>query len=1157
MLRRRLRTFANAFLTVAVVVSPLAVNGTAIARPGLAGPAPLAATAGSELSVTGPGLRATVEPTGGIGSLTFPDGRSWQLGGRSLVAEGTSPTAGDACAPDGDAHPTGHGGAAWRTRCTDGQGRTTLLTESLVPTDSSLSWTVQVSSASGTYSKGIWTDLSGWQDGHTRKFWTTWSDSGVLGAGDWSDPLAPAPFADRSLAFGIVSPSGFSVPVASIIEPDTDHAVSLVQSPEDVVVSATLSTTSGGTVRLGRFNNRITTDRPVAFHLDLVPTEADWRPALGWVTQHYPQYFGQMVSDRSTEGLGSYSPYPGPFSDSLRAKLSGEDFRTNWELSLRGPYQGEFVPPVASADETWEPDLGTFWPQTPDTQNVAGWRRTLGYWQDAGLTNLAYFNASLFGSYIKDPAPPRQYSCQDPDRWKSANDHLYCDFPDAVLRRADGTAVFDWRSGVVMDPGDPAYQQHLVDQATALMTQLPQYSGLAVDQFSHYRSINVHADDGVTWYGDQPARSLITSWKDLSPKLTAAVHRLGKQIWGNSHSDTRIDLFKDLDGIFTEGVASTGYLSMNGFLALERPVVAWMNSLGADPDALLQRCLYLGVYPMADAPVNDHGIHTSPTVAGYYADYGAMFKALVGKKWVYRPHAVEVTSGVASANVFSVDDGVVVPVVGGGDDVTAGLELRGLQQIRPDLDLAHAEVLYPGRTGWQSLAVARHGNVVTTTVPLQRGAALIRFRPDREAGSRPPPGSPLTMHLSSTGRAVGDADPTTFSARVVNPTRRTVTGVTAQIEVPNGWVARPMAQLPDSLPPAGSATASWTLTSPAAAAGSVGEVRVRVRSGPGRPTTELSDARRLVAGKLVPAGDLTASAPSQQPGYPAQNAVDGDDGTQWRTAAATSGSSITLDLHGEHHLAGLTYLPGQDGSVDGWVDDYAVDVSTDGVTFRRVTDGSWGFDAGLESARFDASNVRYVKLTNASRSCPTAAVPPTGAAEIGVIEAPGGSGAAASGTGPTRTGSATAEDPPFAKLVPHSAMTATATSQQNGYPASKAIDDSPCTIWHIQYSPYLPLPQSITLDLGTAYDTTGIAYIPRQDFDNGQITEYQASTSQDGQTFTPAAAGFWPPTSDQKVVSWAPTTARYVRLTAITGNGASAAYPQGLASAGNLEVGYQ
>ncbi len=120
------------------------------------------------------------------------------------------------------------------------------------------------------------------------------------------------------------------------------------------------------------------------------------------------------------------------------------------------------------------------------------------------------------------------------------------------------------------------------------------------------------------------------------------------------------------------------------------------------------------------------------------------------------------------------------------------------------------------------------------------------------------------------------------------------------------------------------------------------------------------------------------------------------------------------------------------------------------------------------------------------------------------------------------------------------ATVATASSFQPGYEPSQAADGNPDTIWHGPFAAeQAPLPQWITLDLGTARAVTRLRYLPRQDGNkNGTITKYNIYTSLDGKTFgTPVASGTWSGESNLKSVDLTPVQTRYIRLEAVEANG--------------------
>ena len=160
------------------------------------------------------------------------------------------------------------------------------------------------------------------------------------------------------------------------------------------------------------------------------------------------------------------------------------------------------------------------------------------------------------------------------------------------------------------------------------------------------------------------------------------------------------------------------------FLPLRRPAIGWTSSeddLKPDPDAYFQRNLYLGIYPMAPYPGNDHSIQPGEWAEKQYFDYGPLLDLMRGKKWVLAPHAVEVTAG-AKANLFQVPGGYVVPIMFGGANHEAVVTIRGV-----NTDITAAEVFHPGSAQGSPLHFARSGNEISLTVPLQRGCAMVRL----------------------------------------------------------------------------------------------------------------------------------------------------------------------------------------------------------------------------------------------------------------------------------------------------------------------------------------------------------------------------------------------------------------------------------------------
>ena len=115
----------------------------------------------------------------------------------------------------------------------------------------------------------------------------------------------------------------------------------------------------------------------------------------------------------------------------------------------------------------------------------------------------------------------------------------------------------------------------------------------------------------------------------------------------------------------------------------------------------------------------------------------------------------------------------------------------------------------------------------------------------------------------------------------------------------------------------------------------------------------------------------TATAASAYQGTenegPVNYAVDGDTGTWWHTdwtqTVPMSDFWITLELEEETMLDALRYY-GRDGSINGRVGEYKVEVSTDGDKWTQVSTGEWENTAGWKLAVFDQpAAAKYVRLT--------------------------------------------------------------------------------------------------------------------------------------------------------------------------------------------------
>jgi hypothetical protein len=111
-------------------------------------------------------------------------------------------------------------------------------------------------------------------------------------------------------------------------------------------------------------------------------------------------------------------------------------------------------------------------------------------------------------------------------------------------------------------------------------------------------------------------------------------------------------------------------------------------------------------------------------------------------------------------------------------------------------------------------------------------------------------------------------------------------------------------------------------------------------------------------------------------------------------------------------------------------------------------------------------------------------------------------------------------------------------SEAPGCEAAKAIDGNPSTIWHTQYEPAQPdYPHELKVDLGHSVGIRGLLYLPRQNMQNGWISEYEVYVSDDPVVWgNPIHRGTLARNNNRSTISFAkPIQGRYVRFVALKG----------------------
>jgi CubicO group peptidase (beta-lactamase class C family) len=609
----------------------------------------------------------------------------------------------------------------------DGQGHACTLSERFRPTKDSIRWEVEIVSDNEPWSTAISTRLKH-QATPEMRFWTAWSDPEHDSAG-WRDPRVLMPFTNTRWPYSnLTEPSPvrgdfIPLPLATVALPSSDAALSLVLSPEDTLLEMWLATDKTGTVQFTRQKHRLGKGQPVRFAMDLVAHEADWRGGLRWLVSRYPQYFDPPNAKADEmAGCGAYSGEENPIDVAKFKKMA---FRINWKLSDDFAYMGMFIPPVKDANETWERSCDEAAP--PGKGRMISCRQMndyARYMRENGFYVLNYFNVTEFGKRINGRVVPAE-KANDPELWKDPSAFLKLKLPHAAFVPYIPT----FYGAVIVDPGDPAFQEFILEQAEKHNRLLPDTSGICIDRMDWLLLYNLRADDGVSWVEGKPARAGTESWKSLMAKLAPLMHKADKVVFGNPMI-MRIDLMHELDGFYSEHGEWGPGLNAMAMVAMRKPALTWTcmwwdeprYDLKPDPDSFFQRHLLMGVYPTAPYPFNNHALRPHLQTDRHYLAYGPLMDAMRGKKWVLEPHCVETSTPEVKVNLFQVPGGYAVPVTFGGNAKEAVVYVRnvsGLENVR-------CEALHPGVEKPLSISSTFKNGTLELHVPLYRGCAMVK-----------------------------------------------------------------------------------------------------------------------------------------------------------------------------------------------------------------------------------------------------------------------------------------------------------------------------------------------------------------------------------------------------------------------------------------------
>ncbi|MFT3934446.1 MAG: hypothetical protein QM726_12565 [Chitinophagaceae bacterium] len=631
------------------------------------------------------------------------------------------------------------------------------LIETFSVTANSIRWQIEIAGTNKeakSWSSIIKTIVQYPKDNDTR-FWTSWGapqfdsancDPALIASlspyknnvKGWLDPLVPMPFSNQTMYYGappfdtadtklgFIPSQGnlFAIPFASVFDKNT-QGFSVFLSPEDNIINLQMKTRETGIIEFDRMYNRISNGKKISFSLDLAVHENDWRSALQWFADHYPDYTKPV--NKQAKVLGGTAAYSNFFDAFDSQKMKRMAFTVNWQASFDFPYMGMFLPPVNRTTKWTRLGGGSI--SIKEMDDYAATMKKKGFYV------MSYFNVTEFGSWFKYPCATNSVSTDT--LWKDCSAYLCKQFPNALLKVGENVnrskldkrtiasgPYYSWKDAVATDCGDSAYKKFLLQQAQRHIREIPNSFGICIDRLDWLRFFNEQADDGISWFNGKPARSLVSSWKALMEELGPMMHHAGKYILVNNHYK-RIDLLKHADGILDEFTNETSPLNTTAFLTLDKPALGWTPDKGVidavGGDNFFQKYLYLGVFPMCPFPGNDHALQPDSSVDKLYLDYGPLMNQLKEKRWVLKVNVISVKDDKAKVNLFATKSGYAIPVVYGKEEhVTIVLQDKAL--------LAGNfvyKVYQPGISAPVTIKSKRVGATIELNVPLVRGAAMV------------------------------------------------------------------------------------------------------------------------------------------------------------------------------------------------------------------------------------------------------------------------------------------------------------------------------------------------------------------------------------------------------------------------------------------------
>ncbi len=507
-------------------------------------------------------------------------------------------------------------------------------------------------------------------------------------------------------------------PIISIFTSDNNGGFSVQMNPEDSITSYTenwLQESLSNEIHQNgllwhRENVQISssTKHRLTGHI-VSHTSSCFRPVLHFHVETYSKYWKPIVPLNtllSVDGLGSYGSYPSTELGEAKNNLSfvkwkNMHYKVNWDLSGRFyHYMGMFAPPLINESTTASPSNKWFNRWNPYsamnggrlTYNVSYSMINENYQnnQKFNFTTLSYFNVFEFGMNIfngsNSTVLPKPILPGSTDDYRNASLYVSNYLSDSVLTKywypsftlrstLNSNVIYNgvtgtWDNGLLMDPGVPSYTSEMKRQLNRRLQYISSFQGIVVDRSDYARYYNLNRNDNVSFINNYDTSQNGHVAFSFKKSYTQVIHECRKTLGNdkimlmNTLGYSMISMMKSYDGTFSEGKAinAVGLLGAGGMIS-----ILWTDRSDGccdqrdDIDVYFQRRLYLGIYPMAPLPAEDHCISANTTLEKWYVEYGGLFSAIGNNTgWsLYPAHCVSVINTFWKSTTFDNASNVV------------------------------------------------------------------------------------------------------------------------------------------------------------------------------------------------------------------------------------------------------------------------------------------------------------------------------------------------------------------------------------------------------------------------------------------------------------------------------------------------------------------